>query len=156
MRKFFKIYDYLIEFVIVIFFMIMIVILFGEVISRFFFNLPMMWAEEIGRYLFIWIVYLGAAKAFIHNRHLTVDILSKKIPPPFSQYLDFTLHLIIIVFLFFVFVNGVKYSGMNFHKPAYSIEWIHIGWTYAAVPVGAIFMILNILRILPSKINNNS
>lgn len=154
--KFLKIYDSLVEFLIVVFFMVMIVILFGEVIARFFFNLPMMWSEEVGRYLFIWIVYLGSAKAFIDNRHLIVDVFSNKIPPPYSRYLDFLLHIIIIVFLFFVFVNGAKYSAMYFNKPAYSMEWIRIGWTYAAVPVGALFMILNIIRILPNKINNKS
>lgn len=152
MQKLLKAYDSIIEFIIVIFFIIMIISLFGEVISRFFFNLPMMWAEEVGRYLFIWIVYLGAAQAFIKNKHLTVDFLAKKIPSPYSNYLDIILHLMIMLFLFFVFVNGVKYAGMNFNKPAYSIEWIRLGWTYSAIPVGAVLMLLNIIRIIPTKL----
>ncbi|MDD5014576.1 MAG: hypothetical protein PHW73_05675, partial [Atribacterota bacterium] len=61
-----------------------------------------------------------------------------------------------MIFLFFVFVNGVKYAGMNFNKPAYSIEWIHIGWTYAAIPVGAVLMLVNIIRILPTKLVKNN
>jgi len=152
LQKLLKTYDSFIEFIIVIFFAIMIITLFGEVVSRFLFSLPMMWAEEIGRYLFIWIVYLGAAQGFIQNRHLTVDFLSKKIPSPYSNYLDVVLHLMIMIFLFFVFVNGVKYAGMNFNKSAYSIDWIHIGWMYAAIPVGAILMFFNIIRILPIKL----
>lgn len=156
MQKFFKAYDFIIEFIIVIFFMIMIITLFGEVVSRFLFSLPMMWAGEIGRYLFIWIVYLGAAQAFIKKRHLTVDFLAKKIPSPYSNYLDTILHLMIMIFLFFVFVNGVKYAGMNFDKSAYSVEWIRIGWMYAAIPVGAALMILNIIRILPTKLLKNN
>jgi len=152
--KLFKLYDFILESVTAIFFAIMVVLLFGQVISRYFFNFPIMWAEEVGRYLFVWIVYLGAAQAFFKRRHLAVDFLAEKLSPPYSTYLNLILYSIIMVFLFFVFLYGLRYVGLSLSKPAYSVKLISLGWVYASVPIGCLFMIFNIIRTIPTILHN--
>ncbi len=154
MNKLFKVYDFILESVMTIFFTVMVLLLFGEVVSRFLFNFPIMWSEEIGRYLFIWIVYIGSAQAFIERRHLRVDFLLKKLRSPYNTYLELILYFMIMVFLFFVFLYGLKYAGMNLDKPAYSFKYIRLGWAYASIPIGSIFMVLNIIRIIPVILKN--
>lgn len=153
MNKLFKVYDLIIESIIVVFFTIMVILLFAEVISRYIFNFPIMWSEEIGRYLFIWIVYLGSSIAFIKKRHLKVDFLVRKINEPYSIYLEVILLSIIMIFLFFVFLYGLKYIGIYWNTPAYSIKYIKLGWVYASVPIGSIFMVLNLIRIILPILN---
>jgi len=154
MNKVFKVYDFMLESIVSIFFAAMVILLFAEVISRYFFSFPIMWSEEIGRYLFIWIVYIGAAQAFIKRRHLRVDFLVNKLRYPYNTYLELILYFIIMVFLFFVFLYGLKYAGMNLDKPAYSFKYIRLGWAYASIPIGSVFMILNIIRIIPGILKN--
>jgi len=156
MNKLFKVYDFIIESTMSVFFAVMIILIFAEVISRYFFDFPIMWSEEIGRYLFIWIVYLGAAQAFILRRHLTVDFLVQKLRYPYKEYLELTLNFVIIVFLFFVFLYGLQYAMMNLDKPAYSFKYIRLGWAYASIPIGFVFMIFNIIRIIPVILKNKS
>jgi len=152
-NKLFKVYDLIIESITAVFFAIMVILLFAEVVSRYVFNFPAMWSEEIGRYLFIWVVYLGSSIAFIRKRHLKVDFLVRKIKEPYNTYLEVILLSIIMIFLFFVFLYGLKYIGIYWNTPAYSIKYIKLGWAYASVPIGSIFMVLNIIRIIPSTLN---
>ncbi len=154
MNKLLKVYDLIMESIIAVFFAIMVILLFAQVVSRYVFNFPVMWSEEIGRYLFIWIVYLGSSIAFIRKRHLKVDFLVRKIKEPYSIYLEVTLLSIIMIFLFFVFLYGLKYIGIYWDTPAYSISYIKLGWVYASVPIGGILMILNIIRVILSILNN--
>ncbi|MBE3089031.1 MAG: TRAP transporter small permease, partial [Actinobacteria bacterium] len=120
MNKLFKIYDSTIELITSTLMAFLVIILFGQVVSRYIFNFPMMWSEEIGRYLFIWIAYLGSAQVFIKGEHLSVDVLSSKLISPYNSYLKLITHIIIIIFLFFVFLYGLKYTEMHWDNPAYS------------------------------------
>jgi TRAP-type C4-dicarboxylate transport system permease small subunit len=52
---------------------------FANVILRYFFNYGLTWAEEASRYLFIWLIFLGAIVAYQENVHLGVDTLVNKL-----------------------------------------------------------------------------
>ncbi len=51
---------------------------FVNVVLRYFFNSGITWSEEASRYLFIWLIFLGAIVAFRENVHLGVDTLIRK------------------------------------------------------------------------------
>jgi TRAP-type C4-dicarboxylate transport system permease small subunit len=145
-----QVYDFLLKAALTILFGSMIILLFGEVVSRYFLNFPIMWSEELGRYLFIWIVYLGSALAFSHKRHINITFVPNYLPMHLQRFLEFFLYLVMMAFLFFVIIYGVKYAGMNMDRPAYAVRAIRMGWVYICAPIGAICMIINMIRIVPS------
>lgn len=49
--------------------------IFIEVICRYLLFISVAWAEEISRYLFIWLAYIGSAYAFYEGSHVEIDIL---------------------------------------------------------------------------------
>lgn len=70
--------EHLEEFICVVVLAAMTVVIFIQIILRgisLFIMLPMAWTEEIGRYLFIWAVYVGAAYATHKRAHQKVDVL---------------------------------------------------------------------------------
>ena len=73
--KLFKIVDYLMG----IMFALMIILVLFNVILRYFFNSGITWSEEMARYLFVWIVYIGAIGAMRDNIHLSVDVFFNKL-----------------------------------------------------------------------------
>lgn len=148
MTKFFKLYDSWIEKAIAILLGFLIVSLFAQVVSRYLFNFPIMWTDEIGRYTYIWIVYLGSAVAFKNRGHLIVDVFTQKMPYRIQYYLNLFFHIVIILFLFLVFSFGLQYTKNNMGNPAYSTSIISLGIAYASVPVGALLMITNIIRTI--------
>ena len=52
---------------------------FLNVVLRYFFNSGLTWAEEASRYLFIWLIFLGAIVASEENAHLGVDTLVQRL-----------------------------------------------------------------------------
>ncbi len=69
-----------------VFMVLMSVTTFANVIARYFFNSPIQWAEELSRYSFIWVVFLGAVVCTKRKRHITIDGLLHMIPARFGAW----------------------------------------------------------------------
>ena len=75
-RYFFK----LLEVLIVVFMVAMVVMVFGNVVLRYGFNSGISVSDEMSRYCFIWLTYVGAMVAMREGGHLGVDSLVKHLP----------------------------------------------------------------------------
>jgi TRAP-type transport system small permease protein len=93
----------LLEFLVVACLLAMVVMVFGNVIMRYAFNSGILISEEMSRYAFIWLTYLGAMVAMREGGHLGVDTLIKHLPlggKKFCVFLSESLMLMInIMFL---------------------------------------------------------
>jgi len=58
-----------------------VVCITGQVVSRYFFDRPIVWVEEVATYSFIWAVFLGAAVALKHDQHLRIEIYVGRLGP---------------------------------------------------------------------------
>lgn len=58
----------------------MVVMVFGNVVLRYGFNLGLDFSEELSRFFFIWITFLGAIIAMRENAHLGLDTLIRVLP----------------------------------------------------------------------------
>lgn len=145
---FYKGLDYIIDFALIILFALLTVILSVEVIGRFLFGHSLIWAQEIARYLFAWLVYIGAAAVFSKGGHLAVDVLLNKFPLRIKYILSLVFYLIMIAFLTVIFFTGLEYATVNFDKPLYSAPFANMGIVYMGLPLGCCLMVLNICREL--------
>jgi TRAP-type transport system small permease protein len=78
-----RIIDYFfktLELLVVLCLFAMVVMVFGNVVMRYAFNSGIQISEEMSRYAFIWLTYLGAMIAMRESGHLGVDTLIKKLP----------------------------------------------------------------------------
>jgi len=71
----FKILDRVINWVLFLLMASMVVIIAAQVWYRFVMNDPLDWSEELGRYLFVWISFMGAAAGIRYQVHLGIDII---------------------------------------------------------------------------------
>ena len=55
-------------------------VLFVNVVLRYVFNAGLVWAEELVRYLIVWVVFLGSAVVAREGSHIAVDALLLVIP----------------------------------------------------------------------------
>ncbi len=62
------------------FMVVMAAATFTNVLARYFFNSPIQWAEELARYSFIWVVFMGAVVCTKRKRHIAIDILLQMLP----------------------------------------------------------------------------
>ena len=60
---------------------VMVVLVFGNVVLRYGFNSGITVSEELSRWLFVWLTFLGAIVALREHGHLGVDMLVSRLPP---------------------------------------------------------------------------
>ena len=84
---------------------VMTVIIFLQIVFRFV-GAPLAWTEELGRYLFIWLIYLSSAMAVKLRAHIKVDVLKVV----FHKKDNFLLDLISNAF-FLMFAVAFTYYG---------------------------------------------
>ena len=67
------------EFTLVTMLCLMVIMVFGNVVLRYGFNDGIIISEELSRYLFIWITFLGAIVTMRDNAHLGLDSLVRRL-----------------------------------------------------------------------------
>jgi TRAP-type C4-dicarboxylate transport system permease small subunit len=75
-HRFFK----LLEWLVVACMVAMVFMVFGNVLLRYVFNSGISISEEMSRYCFIWLTFIGAMVAMREGGHLGVDTLVKRLP----------------------------------------------------------------------------
>ena len=73
-------YFSLLKILIAVFLAIMVVLVFGNVVLRYAFDSGITVSEELSRWLFVWLTFLGAIVALREHGHLGVDTLVRRLP----------------------------------------------------------------------------
>lgn len=80
MGRILDLYCHALKFIIAICLMVMVVLVFGNVLLRYGFNLGITISEELSRWLLVWLTFLGAIVALRQHAHLGVDTLVRALP----------------------------------------------------------------------------
>ena len=91
--KLFKGIDYLLGLMLAL----MIIFVFLNVILRTVFNSGLTWSEEIARYLFVYITFIGAIGAMRSNAHLGMDSVMRSFPKGVKRVIYIVAQGIIII-----------------------------------------------------------
>src|SRR5437016_10843662 len=62
---------------------------FANIVGRYVFSAPIVWAEEILDYLMVWSVFIAAVLVTWEGRHIKMDLLSVMLPSPFREISNF-------------------------------------------------------------------
>jgi TRAP-type C4-dicarboxylate transport system permease small subunit len=131
----------------VILFTLMVVLTFSQVLSRFVFDVSLAWSEELSRYTFIWLVYISAAMAVKHRRHIRVEIAEKLLPRKVSKWVGFVSDLAWLAFTLYLVVAGADVAShilsMGQTSPAVQLS---MGVVYLIIPIGFALMSLRIIQ----------
>ena len=133
----------------------MVVIISAQVWYRFILNDPLSWSEEAGRYLFVWISFMGAAAGVRYQVHLGIDLMDKLLPPGAYRFVVVLVNLIIQIFLLMIVYWGFKILGIIQFQESASMH-ISMRYPYMAVPVGGIFMFINSFRVMVAALQNRT
>ena len=80
MQKIIDLFFKLLEFLVVACLVAMVIMVFGNVVLRYGFNSGISISDEMSRYCFIWLTYIGAMVAMREKGHLGVDTLVRRLP----------------------------------------------------------------------------
>lgn len=139
-KKTIKIMDWISYALLIVFSSAMVISTFLQVIFRYLLNHPLFWSEELSRYCFVWIVFVGAAIATKQGAHIGVDYLVKKLPSRFKNYLRIAINILIISFLVIIIIQSILVVIVNMSQYSPAIR-IPMGLIYLAIPVGLSLML---------------
>ena len=83
----------------------MVLFVFLNVVLRMVFNSGLTWSEELARYLFVAVTYIGAISAMRANAHMTVDMVLSKVKAPL-QMTFYVISQSLIAVLMMMLVHG--------------------------------------------------
>ncbi|PKR78205.1 hypothetical protein CEY16_00135 [Halalkalibacillus sediminis] len=117
-----------------------------QVVFRFVFDSPLTWTDEIGRFLLIWVVFLGVGVVSFDDKHLAVNMLQENMSPKVHLITTQIMRLIIIVFLVIVIYTSIDVVRVAHLNSTGALDIPYSFWRGAA-PVGSALMIIfTILR----------
>jgi tripartite ATP-independent transporter DctM subunit len=129
-----------------------IAILFGGVISRYVFDRPLVWSDELASTLFLWLAMLGAVVAFRRDEHMRMTACVGMLGAPWRAMLDSFATSASLAFLVLIAWPAYQfaYDELPITTPALQIT---DAWRAAALPAGIAFMIvfalLRLIRAVP-------
>lgn len=128
--------DHIEEALLVVFGTIMVSSIFLQVIMRTV-GLSLGWSEELARYCFIWLVYIGVSYAVKKQKHIKIDVLLLILQGKSKMLLQIIGSFVFLLFSTLMLIYGSKITfqllSWGQSTPALGIP---MGFVYLATPVG--------------------
>ena len=134
----------LFSFLMVICLALMVAMVFGNVVLRYGFNSGITVSEELSRWLFVWMTFLGAVVAVRNHGHLGTDMLVAKLPLAGKKACFIAAHLLMLAMCWLMAKGGWPQTVINYGTTSAVME-VSMAWFYAS---GVLFAALAALIIL--------
>jgi TRAP-type C4-dicarboxylate transport system permease small subunit len=131
--------------VMVLFLALMVVMVFGNVVLRYGFNSGITVSEELSRWLFVWMTFLGALVALRSHAHLGTDSLVSRLPVVGKKICLGLTHVLMLFLCAVMFRGAWQQTVINWSSTSAVME-ASMAWFYAAGLMFSIFAFLFILN----------
>jgi C4-dicarboxylate transporter, DctQ subunit len=125
-------------------------IVFISVVSRYFFNNPLEWSEEITAYMFVFVVFLGAADVASRNGHIRLDFLSNRLEGGKRKFLDIIMHAIAFFWSSLICWSSWKavFMAYDFEFASSSLLRFPLFIPYSFLAIGILLLSLQFIIML--------
>jgi TRAP-type transport system small permease protein len=130
-------YCKLLEFFIAICLVLMVMLVFGNVVLRYGFNSGITVSEEISRWLFVWLTFMGGVVALHEHAHLGTEMLVGRLGPTGKKVCLVLGYLLMLLTCWLVFRGALEQTKINWDVSAPS-SGASMGWFYS---VGLVFSV---------------
>jgi len=120
---------------------LLVVIVFANVIARYYLSASLAWSEEVARFMLIWLVFLGAVLAYVNDEHLGLDIVVRLFPRRIRYGLAVVADLLVMLAIYLLIHGGavLMRDSWEWGSPATDTPY---GYVYTVVPACGILLFL--------------
>ena len=159
MKKFINLIEKIQTFYGVIIFLILTIVVFIQILSRFVFHNPVIWSEEVARFLLFWMVLMGASVSVKHDTHYIIEFVMPEKIINLTLRKIFLLIPVLCILLFGVLITiyGYEYFRMARFRigPGSNISMQYV---FVAIPIAGVSMFIysfyHIINILKNREQN--
>jgi TRAP-type transport system small permease protein len=137
---------------------VMVVLVFGNVVLRYVFNSGIAVSEEVSRWLFVWLSFMGAVVALKEGGHLGTDIVVSRLPVAGKKACMVLGHLLMLYITWLFFDGSLQQARINLDMEA-PVTGAPVAIFYASGVVfsilAGILLLLQLLRVLTGKVRDS-
>lgn len=100
----------------------MVVACTAQVIWRYFFNDPLVWSEELARYLFIWISYISAWVAWKSRSHIALDAVTYLNNQAMNTWTNRVVEVLVLGYCLYTLLASFQIVAITHSQPSAVIE----------------------------------
>jgi TRAP-type C4-dicarboxylate transport system permease small subunit len=151
-----KLYDAVMkmfEWILFLLFALLVFTVFANVLSRFALHNSLPWAEELSRFLFVWITFIGAVLVNRTFSHMRLDILAQSLPQRIVLLLELVVSFFVAGVMCIMMIGGysMMIENLDYASPAMEIPY---GIVNSIVPACCVLMFLQALARCVMLIKN--
>lgn len=124
-------------------------LVFVQVLLRYFFSRSIIWVEEFARYGIVWFIFIGASLAVRDRAHANVDVIVRLLPAKLQKSAEIASLLISLSFTILITVTGIlmvsRISAIGNVTPTLRIP---MSIPYFGIPLGSFLMTIRYLQHL--------
>lgn len=151
-------YCRMLEYVIALCLLIMVVLVFGNVVLRYGFNSGITISEEVSRWLFVWLTFLGAVVALKEHGHLGSDMLVSRLPVAGKKFCLIVGQLLMLYITWLLFKGSLEQARINWEVEA-PVSGASVAIFYSAgiafAVSAAIILLRDIWRALSGQLSES-
>lgn len=136
---------------------VMVVLVFGNVFMRYAFDSGFIVSEELSRWLFVWLTFLGAVVAVRDNGHLGTDMLVGRLGPAGKKICMGLSLLLMLYCLWLLFKGSYDQTVINWDTTSAVME-VSMSYFYASgmafAVLSAPILLGDLWRLLTSQIDD--
>ncbi|MEH3086617.1 MAG: TRAP transporter small permease [Xylophilus ampelinus] len=138
---------------------VMVVMVFGNVVLRYAFNTGITVSEEVSRWLFVWLTFLGAVVAMKDHGHLGVDMLVSRLPDWGKKTCVVVGQVLMLWVCWLVFSGSWEQTRLNMDVSAPTTGWsmgifYFVGVVFAVS--AAVFLVYDLWRVLSGQLRGDA
>ena len=138
-----------------VFYVMLVITMFVEVLRRELMAYSSIWGEEIVRYSFIYLAWIGAAAAVRERGHIRIDVILEYVGPRVKALLyifgDLVMFAVSLVALFYSFETVLV--SAKFGSVTHGLRISQV-WFLLAVPIGFALVVFRLIQSFIRDVND--
>lgn len=125
--------------------LIMLITTCIDVICRYVFHISLVFAPEVSRYLYIFIIFIGTFLGIKDNIHIGLDFFVDLLPTKWKNVIIIFRNISLMIFSLVITYYGFKFSSIGMSQMSETLGFSK-GWIYLILPISGICMFITILN----------
>lgn len=114
------------------------------VIFRYFLNQPLIWTEELARFVFIWMIAVSVGYCATKHKHIKIEMFVNMMPQRAHKIVDIIMTFLPLVTFIYLIPSAFKFMIAQ-NRIRSTALLLPFSYVYAAATVGSILLVIHLL-----------
>lgn len=139
-------------------FVIMFLTTVFQIVSRSILAISCPWTDELARFMYVWITFMGAIITTLNHEHIRVEVVYDRLPKRAQLWLDVVCNIIAIVFCIIAARGGLILVKLNLTASFATLpKFLTYSMMYVTIPLSMIsvaaLLVINTVKGFKKALN---